>query len=493
MKLLALVLSLLAPALYLAAKIEVEEGVLVLGDANFDEAIQEHKNILVEFYAPWCGHCKSLAPEYAKAAKALGDSPVKLAKVDATVHTEVGKRFEVKGFPTLKFFKNGKVSDYSGGRTEKEIVRWLEKKTGPSSASISTVAELEKFQETHESFALGVFSSLDSAAAKAFTTAADGDDLHAYAITTDAGVKGKLGVTTDTVVVLKKFDDLRGDLAVSSESSSESISAFVHKVTTPLVQEFSEGTAKTIFGSPIKEHVLFFTNKNAAHHSETVAAYREAAKAFQGELLFVNVPNTEGKVMEFFEITADAMPAMVLANLGSDSGIKKYPFPKDAAHTTDAITAFISSYKAGTLQPHLKSEEVSPADLEGDVVVVKGKSFKDIVLDSEQDVLISFTAPWCGHCKSLHPTFIALGKAVKEHKDKITIANMDATANEVSVPGMAVKGFPTIYYFSAKDKTNPVAYDGKRELDDFLKFLSNKTGLALGEGDDNEDEGNDEL
>lgn len=57
MKLLAVLLSLLAPSLYLAAKIEVEEGVLVLGDANFDEAIAEHKNILVEFYAPWYFYC----------------------------------------------------------------------------------------------------------------------------------------------------------------------------------------------------------------------------------------------------------------------------------------------------------------------------------------------------------------------------------------------------------------------------------------------------
>lgn len=427
----------------------------------------------------------------------MGDSPVKLAKVDATEHNEVGKRFEVKGFPTLKFFKNGKASDYTGGRTEKEILRWLEKKTGPASASISTVAELEKFQETHEAFALGVFASLDSAAAKAFTAAADGDDLHAYAITADASVKGKLGVSADTVVVLKSFDDLRGDLTVNSESTTESISAFVHKVTTPLIQEFSQETAKTIFGSPIKEHVLFFTNKNAVHHAETVAAYRETAKTFQGELLFVNVPSTEGKVLEFFEISPEAVPAMVLANLGSDSGIMKYPFPKDSAHTTEAISAFVASYKAGTLTPHLKSEDVTPEDTAGDVKVVKGKSFEDIVINSPQSVLVEFYAPWCGHCKQLAPIWDELGSKVATHADKVTIAKMDATANEINVPGVAVKGFPTIIYFPAGDKSNAVAYDGKRELSDFLKFLSNKTGLALGGGgddiEDDEDEGNDEL
>ena len=86
---------------------ELDEGVLVLTDANFDEEIAKHDNLLVEFYAPWCGHCKKLVPEFIAAAEVLvkNDPPLFLAKVDATVETATAEKYGIQGFPTLFFFK----------------------------------------------------------------------------------------------------------------------------------------------------------------------------------------------------------------------------------------------------------------------------------------------------------------------------------------------------------------------------------------------------
>ena len=109
--------------------------------------------------APWCTHCKALAPEYAKAAKALKaeSSPIRLAKVDATEETALGEKFEVRGYPTLKFFHNGKPSEYKGGRTSDEIVNWLKKRTGPAAITVDKVETVKMMTEKEDVFIVGFF------------------------------------------------------------------------------------------------------------------------------------------------------------------------------------------------------------------------------------------------------------------------------------------------------------------------------------------------
>ncbi|KAI6241659.1 putative protein disulfide-isomerase A4 [Aphelenchoides fujianensis] len=120
----------LCPLVVQTAEYPKEEGVVVLGDANFDEFLKENPTALVEFYAPWCGHCKQLAPEYAKAAAKL-DIP--LVKVDATVEKELGQKYAVQGYPTIKFWKEGEEPiDYDGGRDVDSIVAWVKQKTDPN-------------------------------------------------------------------------------------------------------------------------------------------------------------------------------------------------------------------------------------------------------------------------------------------------------------------------------------------------------------------------
>lgn len=110
-----------------------DKDVVELTDSNFDSLVIGSDDIwLVEFFAPWCGHCKNLAPHWAEAATRL-KGKVKLGALDATAHQSKASEYGVRGYPTIKFFaagskSSGSAEEYDGGRTADDIVRWAEEK-----------------------------------------------------------------------------------------------------------------------------------------------------------------------------------------------------------------------------------------------------------------------------------------------------------------------------------------------------------------------------
>merc|ERR1712098_616246 len=107
------------------------EGVKVLVGKNFHEvAMNTEKDVLVEFYAPWCGHCKQLAPIWDKLGEKYKDhESIVIAKMDSTANEL--EEVKVQGFPTIKLFKKGsnEIVDYNGERTEAGFVKFLDEQT----------------------------------------------------------------------------------------------------------------------------------------------------------------------------------------------------------------------------------------------------------------------------------------------------------------------------------------------------------------------------
>merc|ERR1711974_83449 len=111
-------------------------GVVKLSPADFDDVVDGSKGVFVEFFAPWCGHCKNLAPEYERVADAFQKvNDIVIASVDADEHKDLGGRYGVTGFPTLLWFPKGsdhsaEPEKYAGGRTAQDLVSWIETEAG---------------------------------------------------------------------------------------------------------------------------------------------------------------------------------------------------------------------------------------------------------------------------------------------------------------------------------------------------------------------------
>jgi protein disulfide-isomerase-like protein len=118
-------------------------NVLVLTDGTYKEALEQNEFIMIDFYAPWCGHCKKLAPEYDRAADILKEqgSKVVLAKVDATENRNSAAEFGVRGYPTVNFYVKGQLLEkYPNKRAAEDIVAYVTEK---AAATVEVVPEVE--------------------------------------------------------------------------------------------------------------------------------------------------------------------------------------------------------------------------------------------------------------------------------------------------------------------------------------------------------------
>ena len=117
---------------------------------NLESVINKHSGnecTIVAVTAEWCGHCKALKPEYAAAADILKDSNpnVIVAKIDATANEKIAQRYEVQGYPTFKFFKNGTASDFHGGRDVQSIVNYVKTNLRPTLTIIDDMDVMDNF------------------------------------------------------------------------------------------------------------------------------------------------------------------------------------------------------------------------------------------------------------------------------------------------------------------------------------------------------------
>lgn len=432
---------------------------------TFKPFIKDHDLVLAEFFAPWCGHCKALAPEYEEAATTLKEKSIPLAKVDCTEESELCQEYGVEGYPTLKVFRGlDQISAYSGARKAAAIVSYMTKQSLPAVSTLSDKSALEEFKTADKVVLVAYFDKDDKASNETFTEVANAlrDDYLFGAASSSDLVEGE-GLKQPSIRLYKAFDEGHNDF--TEKFDKDAVMTWAKTSATPLVGEVGPETYSGYMQAGIPLAYIFA--ETPEERDELAKELKPVAEKHKGKINFATIDaKAFGQHGGNLNLEVGKWPAFAIQETAKN---QKFPYDQTKKITAEDVGAFVDDFASGKLEPSIKSEPI-PENQDGPVAIVVAKNYNDIVLDDEKDVLIEFYAPWCGHCKALAPKYDELGAMYQnnEFSKKVTIAKVDATANDVPDE---IQGFPTIKLYPAHKKDAPVAYSGSRTIEDLANFI----------------------
>ncbi|KAF8377051.1 hypothetical protein HHK36_030423 [Tetracentron sinense] len=386
-----------------------QEFVLTLDHSNFSEIVSKNNFVVVEFYAPWCGHCKNLAPEYEKAASILSshDPPVILTKFDANddANKELASEFEVRGFPTLKILRNGgkNVQDFKGPRDADGIVAYLKKQVGPASAEIKSVEDAGSLIGDKKIFIVGVFSEFSGEEFENFTTLAEklrSDYDFGHTLDSKLLPRGESSVSGPTIRLFKPFDELFVDF---QDFHLDAMEKFVEEASVPIVTLFNKDPDNhpfviKFFNSPNAKAMLFL-NFSSELGDAFKSKYNEIAEHYKGKgisFLLGDLEASQG-AFQYFGLKDDQVPLIVIQKNDGEKYLKPNLEPDHIApwlkeymiYGLDAryvvihheFSDFATWFQEGNVKPFKKSEPIPEVNNEP-VKIIVADNLQDIVFNS---------------------------------------------------------------------------------------------------------------
>jgi protein disulfide-isomerase A1 len=463
-------------ALVLANEEAAPSDVLNLTAASFEDAVNGESLILVEFFAPWCGHCKALAPHYEEAATSLKDKNIKLAKVDCVDEAELCSSKGIQGYPTLKVYRKGEATDYQGPRKADGIVSYMVKQSLPAVSEV-TSANHEEFQKADKLVAIAYVASSTDAPAPEFSAAADAHrDDYLFGLTTDNDAIAAAGVTPPAVVVYRSFDEPKTEYPYPISSlTKKDLGDWMKDLAVPVIDEVN-GENYGLYAASAKPLAYLFVDPSLDETEAHIAAIKPVAAKFKGKVNFVWIDAIKfGDHAKALNLIEAKWPAFVVQDLEKQL---KYPYDQLKDVTAEGVEHWVKEYVAGNLLPQLKSQPI-PETQEGDVTELVGLNFEEVVFDDSKDVFVEFYASWCGHCKRLKPIWENLGEKYAAIKDRLVIAKMEAQDNDLppTVP-FRIAGFPTLKFKPAGSK-DFIDYEGDRSFESLVSFVEEHAKNSL--------------
>ncbi|CAF3791415.1 unnamed protein product, partial [Rotaria magnacalcarata] len=140
-------------------------------DSRIVDEIKQNPSVayLIQFHAPWCGHCRKFEPIYEEIAKEVYDlstsidefKNIRIVRIDATVYTDVANRYDVRGYPTVKFVRGLQMFTYENERSKQAVLDFLRRVNGPALRWIPSIGRFNEVRREHDAFFMFVTTNYD--------------------------------------------------------------------------------------------------------------------------------------------------------------------------------------------------------------------------------------------------------------------------------------------------------------------------------------------
>ncbi|XP_045490093.1 protein disulfide-isomerase A5 [Pieris rapae] len=353
---------------------DLDTDLLHLTADSFDSTLKHVNNAMVVFYAPWCGHCKNLKPNLIKAEESMRTQQIAgmIAVVDVTSEQGLGSRFNIKGYPSIKYFNNGEYKYDLNFRTDDKIVEFMKNPQEP----VPTPPETPWSEE---------------------------------------------------------------------ETSVRHLSA----------SNFKRSLKKAAYA------IVMFYAPWCGHCKSTKPEFVKAADTFADNLmvLFGAVDCTvEEDICNNYKVTG--YPTFKYFH--HYEGVEDY---NGGRRSEDFVKHIHTQIDGQRQEQGRKSHTVTGFGI--NVVQASDADFEEILSDSVPS-FVMYHAQWCGHCNEIKPSFSRLATKLKSENAKIKIVAIDVTDNPKATDFGGIKTLPTLKMYAKSSEVS--VYGGDRSEDDMYKF-----------------------